>query len=93
MTKIKEIKRLEEGNYLLRDLEEIKTERFSEITIVCPKCNKRGNVLIPMRIRKKEDKSLVKVCIREGKICPHSFIAYLDSDFKVRGTEDWDMII
>jgi phage FluMu protein Com len=89
--KIKEVKKLTEGNYLLRDLEEIEGERHYEVKVKCPKCKKLADITIPEKIRADINDNLVKVCVGEGKICPHSFIVYLDKQFKARGTEYWDV--
>ncbi len=59
-------------------------EIYQEILIECPSCNRRKKLLIPGKIIN-QSKQLTTVSIPLDLVCGHSFQAFIDKNFKVRG--------
>ena len=64
-------------------------ELFETILIVCPKCKERRNLKVPTKIIN-QSKQLTTVSIPEDLCCEHSFQAFIDKNFKVRGYQQVD---
>ena len=64
-------------------------ELFETILIVCPKCKERRNLKVPTKIIN-QSKQLTTVSIPEDLCCEHSFQAFVDKNFKVRGYQQVD---
>ncbi|TFG25178.1 MAG: hypothetical protein EU529_01975 [Promethearchaeota archaeon] len=62
---------------------------FKEVRIVCPQCNKRNELTIPSKIIN-QSKQLTTVSIPSGLVCEHTFQAFIDKNFKVRGYQKID---
>ncbi|MFX1377378.1 MAG: hypothetical protein ACFFA0_16385 [Promethearchaeota archaeon] len=62
---------------------------FETIRVVCPKCNKRKELKIPIKIIN-QSKQLTTVSIPSSAVCEHSFQSFVDKNFKVRGYQTVD---
>jgi hypothetical protein len=56
----------------------------SKILFICPKCKKSDTLSFPKSVVENA-KNLTTISIPKGLICPHSFQAFVDKNFKVRG--------
>ncbi|MFX1446186.1 MAG: hypothetical protein ACFFHV_22520, partial [Promethearchaeota archaeon] len=54
------------------------------IEITCPSCSKGGNIEISETDIKAVSSGLLAVNIAANTICPHTFIAYIDKNLKIR---------
>ncbi len=59
-------------------------EIYQEILIECPSCSKRKKLMVPDKIIN-QSKQLTTVSIPLDLVCEHSFQAFIDKNFKVRG--------
>ncbi len=59
-------------------------EIYQEILIECPSCNNRKKLMVPGKIIN-QSKQLTTVSIPLDLVCEHSFQAFIDKNFKVRG--------
>ncbi|MFX1257344.1 MAG: hypothetical protein ACFFAN_05775 [Promethearchaeota archaeon] len=59
-------------------------ELFETVVIECPKCHKQKKLKVPVKIIN-QSKSLTTVSIPLGLSCEHSFQAFIDKKFKIRG--------
>jgi hypothetical protein len=50
----------------------------------CPNCNKTGKFDVDEELLKQTERGVLAVTIPTGKICSHSFIAYVDKNYVVR---------
>lgn len=57
-----------------------------KLHVVCPECGTVKRIGVPAEIFDHDDGSLLNILIRSGTICQHSFIAYVDYHFSIRGT-------
>ncbi|MFX1278864.1 MAG: hypothetical protein ACFFA3_05555 [Promethearchaeota archaeon] len=74
----------------LQDSVNNKTEDFfEEVSIRCPKCKTGQNLKIPVKVIN-QSKQLTTVSIPSGLNCEHSFQAFVDKNFKVRGYQTVD---
>ena len=64
-------------------------ERTKEVPFVCPVCRGNNKISIPINIINRS-KQLTTVSIPAGLICEHSFQAFIDKNFKVRGYQKVD---
>lgn len=62
---------------------------LKEVTIICPKCEKKKKLPIPIKIIN-QSKQLTTVSIPTNICCEHSFQAFIDKNFKVRGYQQVD---
>ena len=62
---------------------------YKEIVIECPKCQKKRKLKIPIKIIN-QSKQLTTISIPMGLCCEHSFQAFIDKNFKVRGYQHVD---
>ncbi len=63
-----------------------------KVRISCPICNTQKVLRIPLEYVNRSS-HLISVLVSSDKICDHYFIAYLDHDFKCRGTQKIDFIV
>ena len=74
----------------MMDVKEAKPQlEFKEVRIVCPQCNNRNELTIPSKIIN-QSKQLTTVSIPSGLVCEHTFQAFIDKNFKVRGYQKID---
>ncbi len=66
--------------------------RYKKVRVSCPICNAQKLLEFPLNCVNTSN-PLTLVLILNDKICVHSFIVYLDRDFKVRGTQKIDFIV
>ncbi len=59
-------------------------EIYQEILIECPSCNNRKKLMVPGKVIN-QSKQLTTVSIPLDLVCEHSFQAFIDKNFKVRG--------
>ena len=59
-------------------------EAFENITVICPKCKNKKELTIPIKIVN-QSKQLTTVSIPTNLCCEHSFQAFVDKNFKIRG--------
>ena len=64
-------------------------EQLREVPMVCPECKKAEKLQIPQQIIN-QSKQLTTVSIPRGIVCEHSFQAFIDKNFKVRGYQKVD---
>ncbi len=64
-------------------------ELFETIFIVCPKCKTQRKLKVPTKIIN-QSKQLTTVSIPVDLCCEHSFQAFIDKNFKVRGYQQVD---
>lgn len=64
-------------------------ELFETILIVCPKCRTQRNLKVPTKVIN-QSKQLTTVSIPVELCCEHSFQAFIDKNFKVRGYQQVD---
>ena len=57
---------------------------MTSVRIVCPSCNKQGNIDVSFDVLKGATKGLLAINISPDIICPHSFVAYVDKNLKIR---------
>ncbi len=62
---------------------------FKEITVICPKCNVKKKLKIPVKIIS-QSKQLTTISLPSALVCEHSFQAFVDKNFKVRGYQQVD---
>ena len=65
------------------------TENYYKIQIICPKCETKKFLEIPEKIIN-QSKQLTTISIPAGIICEHSFQAFADKNFKIRGYQTVD---
>lgn len=59
-------------------------DSFRDITIICPKCQEKKKLSVPIKIIN-ESKQLTTISIPVNLCCEHSFQAFVDKNFKIRG--------
>jgi hypothetical protein len=64
-------------------------EQLKEVVMVCPECSNKETLQIPKQIIN-QSKQLTTVSIPIGVVCDHSFQAFIDKNFKVRGYQKVD---
>ena len=57
---------------------------MTSVRIVCPSCKKQGNIDVSLDVLKGATKGLLAINISPDIICPHSFVAYVDKNLKIR---------
>ncbi|MFX0028114.1 MAG: hypothetical protein ACFE8B_02815 [Candidatus Hermodarchaeota archaeon] len=62
---------------------------FKEVSIRCPKCKANQSLKIPIKVIN-QSKQLTTVSIPSGLNCEHSFQAFIDKNFIVRGYQTVD---
>ena len=60
------------------------TDIYKEILIQCPNCKNKKRLNIPGKIIN-ESKQLTTISIPSGLNCEHSFQAFIDKNYKIRG--------
>ncbi len=55
-----------------------------KVDIRCPACSKKGYLEIPEEIINKSSRGVSAINVEKDKICPHSFVAYIDKNLAVR---------
>ena len=68
---------------------ETNPENTQNVLIVCPKCNQKKQLSVPKKIIN-QSKQLTTVSIPSELCCEHSFQAFIDKNFKVRGYQQVD---
>lgn len=58
-----------------------------KIQVVCPICQKSKRIPVPWEIFDIDEGSLLKIPLRSGEICEHTFLALLDYQFAIRDYE------
>ncbi|MBD3194477.1 MAG: hypothetical protein GF317_05430 [Candidatus Lokiarchaeota archaeon] len=59
-------------------------EKLQDVQIICPKGKKRKILKVPEKIIN-QSKQLTTISIPSGLVCEHSFQAFVDKNFQVRG--------
>nr|MDO8110163.1 hypothetical protein [Candidatus Sigynarchaeota archaeon] len=68
------------------------TVEVKPVKVICPLCRKETKVEIPVFIVNDAQDGMVKVQIPQGACCPeHSFMAFVDKKFMVRGYQNADI--
>ena len=57
---------------------------MAKVEVICPSCSKKGNIEVSEELLKNVTRGLLSINIAEKKICPHSFIIYLDKNLFIR---------
>ncbi|MFX1276838.1 MAG: hypothetical protein ACFFBP_15610 [Promethearchaeota archaeon] len=64
-------------------------DSLKEVSIICPKCDTKKKLSVPVKIIN-QSKQLTTVSIPAKLCCEHSFQAFIDKNFKVRGYQQVD---
>lgn len=88
---IKKVVLLSEGTYTCEQIDALMQEQVQEpeqvkLRIICPECKKQGVIFIS-RDDIKFKHGLTSFIIKEGIICDHMILVYIDKNFNVRGCE------
>lgn len=67
-------------------------DEIHNITIKCPTCNSKKNLVIPEDIISKS-KQLTTISVPKGLVCEHTFQVFIDKNSKVRGYQKIDFEI
>ncbi len=59
---------------------------MKKLEVRCPSCSNRGYIEVSEKEVEKAERGVFAVNVLEGVACEHSFVAYLDKNFKVRDT-------
>ena len=59
----------------------------------CPSCNKTGKFEVDEELLKQTERGVLAVTIPPGKICSHSFVAYVDKNHDIRDSFSADFTI
>ncbi|MFX1444743.1 MAG: hypothetical protein ACFFHV_15130 [Promethearchaeota archaeon] len=70
----------------------METEVWGNVEIVCPICRSKKIINIPMRIID-ESKQLTSLLIPSGRVCDHAFVPFIDKHLKVRGYQKLDVLL
>lgn len=57
---------------------------MTSVRIVCPSCKEQGKIDVSLDVLKGATKGLLAINISPDIICPHSFVAYVDKNLKIR---------
>jgi hypothetical protein len=68
------------------------TELWGNVEIICPICQRREVINIPMRIIEKS-KQLTSLLIPAGRICDHTVVPFIDKNLKVRAYQKLDVLL
>ncbi len=68
------------------------TLKHKKVRIICPFCGDQKVLELPSDCVNKSS-PLTSILIQSDTICYHNFVAYLDRDFKIRGTQKIDYIV
>jgi len=74
---------------LIRDQTVKFEEQLKEVFIICPECKNKNKITIPINVIN-QSKQLTTVSIPSGLVCEHTFQAFVDKNFKVRGYQKVD---
>jgi len=64
-------------------------EQVREVKLACPICSKSNEISIPLKIIN-QSKQLTTVSVPSGLVCEHTFQAFIDKNFKIRGYQKVD---
>ena len=64
-------------------------DQNKEVPIICPTCKTNNKIKIPVKIIN-QSKQLTTVSVPTGLVCEHTFQAFIDKNFKVRGYQKID---
>ncbi|MEX2682725.1 MAG: hypothetical protein Q6373_014075 [Candidatus Sigynarchaeota archaeon] len=68
------------------------TVEVKPIKVICPTCRKEKSIEIPVFLVNESQDGVLKVQIPQGACCPeHSFMAFVDKKFVVRGYQNADI--
>ncbi|TFF88969.1 MAG: hypothetical protein EU549_02065, partial [Promethearchaeota archaeon] len=59
-------------------------DNLHDVIIICPKCSNKKILQVPERLIQQAD-GLTTVSIPAGLVCIHSFQAFIDKQYNVRG--------
>ncbi|TFG26134.1 MAG: hypothetical protein EU532_10675, partial [Promethearchaeota archaeon] len=71
---------------------QVETEVWGDVEIICPICRTKRIINIPMRIID-QSKQLTSIFIPLGRVCDHAFIPFIDKQLKVRGYQKLDVLL
>jgi hypothetical protein len=60
------------------------SEKFQKVKIRCPNCGKMGEIQISKDVITSSERGVCAIEVHKNKICPHSFITYVDKNFIAR---------
>ena len=55
-----------------------------KVIIHCPKCNGAGHLEVEKNLIEESERGITAINVAEDLVCKHSFIAYIDKNFKMR---------
>jgi len=71
---------------------QVETEIWGDVEIICPICHTKRVINIPMRIID-QSKQLTSIFIPLGRVCDHAFVPFIDKQLKVRGYQKLDVLL
>ena len=71
---------------------QVETEVWGDVEIICPICRTKRIINIPMRIID-QSKQLTSLFIPSGRVCDHAFVPFIDKQLKVRGYQKLDVLL
>jgi len=74
---------------MIKEKEGSYEEQVREVQMVCPVCNNTNKISIPIKVVN-QSKQLTTVSVPSGLVCEHTFQAFVDKNFKVRGYQKVD---
>ncbi len=63
--------------------------QIKEVPLICPECKNKNKIKIPDKVIN-QSKQLTTISIPSGLVCEHTFQAFIDKNFKVRGYQRVD---
>ncbi len=64
-------------------------QQVREVQMICPVCSNTNKISIPIKVVN-QSKQLTTVSIPSGLVCEHTFQAFVDKNFQVRGYQKVD---
>ena len=74
---------------MIKEKESSYEEQVKEVQMVCPVCSNTNKISIPIKVVI-QSKQLTTVSVPSGLVCEHTFQAFVDKNFKVRGYQKVD---
>ena len=64
-------------------------DNFVKVIFICPICKKKKEVVVPKNAIN-QTKGLSTLSVHKGLVCEHTFQAYIDKNYKIRGYQKVD---
>ncbi|MHA1699709.1 MAG: hypothetical protein ACTSWN_12770 [Promethearchaeota archaeon] len=68
------------------------TQEVKSLSVTCPICHEQKDVNIPLTLFDEVQDNYLRIQIPQGAVCPeHSFMIFIDKQFKIRGYQSVDV--